>query len=109
MRGREGAKTRGREGATTQRRKGAVIIALVLGAACKGASGDDAAAADSTAADTTQAAGAPLALPVVGQEVRRGDLVLSVVTTGQIRSEAMSLLKSETQGTIIAVLVRPGD
>lgn len=89
--------------------KGAIIIALVLGVACKGASGDDPAAADSTAADTTQAAGAPLALPVVGQEVRKGDLVLSVVTTGQIRSEAMSLLKSETQGTIIAVLVRPGD
>ena len=99
-----------RNGATAQRRKGAMIIALVLGAACKGASGDDpSAAADSTAADTTQAAGASLALPVVGQEVRQGDLVLSVVTTGQIRSEAMSLLKSETQGTIIAVLVRPGD
>lgn len=109
MRGRDDAKTRGREGATAQWRKGALIVALVLGA-CKGASGDDpAAAADSTAADTTQAAGAPLALPVVGQEVRQGDLVLSVVTTGQIRSEAMSLLKSETNGTIIAVLVRPGD
>ena len=98
-----------RKEARTQGGKGAIILALVLGAACKGASGDDAAAADSTAADTTQATGAPLALPVVGQEVRKGDLVLSVVTTGQIRSEAMSLLKSETQGTIIAVLVRPGD
>jgi RND family efflux transporter MFP subunit len=86
-----------------------MLIALALATGCKGASGDDAAASDSTAADTTQAAGAPLALPVVGQEVRKGDLVLSVVTTGQIRSEAMSLLKSETQGTIIAVLVRPGD
>jgi len=32
-----------------------------------------------------------------------------VVTTGQIRSEAMSVLKSETQGTIAEVLVRPGD
>jgi membrane fusion protein, multidrug efflux system len=98
-----------RKDGKTQRRKGALVFALVLAAGCKGASGDDAAAADSTAADTTQAAGAPLALPVVGQEVRKGDLVLSVVTTGQIRSEAMSLLKSETQGTIIAVLVRPGD
>lgn len=98
-----------RKGAKAQWRKGVMILALILGAACKGASGDDPAAADSTAADTTQAAGAPLALPVVGQEVRKGDLVLSVVTTGQIRSEAMSLLKSETQGTIIAVLVRPGD
>ena len=95
--------------AKTQGRKVALVFALALAAGCKGASGDDPAAADSTAADTTQAAGAPLALPVVGQEVRQGDLVLSVVTTGQIRSEAMSLLKSETQGTIIAVLVRPGD
>ena len=98
-----------RKDAKTQRRKVALVFALALAAGCKGASGDDPAAADSTAADTTQAAGAPLALPVVGQEVRKGDLVLSVVTTGQIRSEAMSLLKSETQGTIIAVLVRPGD
>jgi len=98
-----------RKEARRQGGKGAIIIALVLAAGCKGASGDDPAAADSTAADTTQAAGATLALPVVGQEVRQGDLVLSVVTTGQIRSEAMSLLKSETQGTIIAVLVRPGD
>ena len=98
-----------RKDARTQRRKVVLLFALAVAAGCKGASGDDAAAADSTAADTTQAAGAPLALPVVGQEVRKGDLVLSVVTTGQIRSEAMSLLKSETQGTIIAVLVRPGD
>ena len=98
-----------RKDAKTQGRKVALVFALALAAGCKGASGDDPATADSTAADTTQAAGAPLALPVVGQEVRKGDLVLSVVTTGQIRSEAMSLLKSETQGTIIAVLVRPGD
>ncbi|HEV8149853.1 MAG TPA: efflux RND transporter periplasmic adaptor subunit, partial [Gemmatimonadales bacterium] len=35
--------------------------------------------------------------------------ILSVVTTGQVRSEAMSVLKSETQGTIAAVLVRAGD
>jgi len=53
--------------------------------------------------------GSTLALPVVGQEVRKGDLILSVVTTGQIRSEAVSVLKSETQGTITEVLVRPGD
>ena len=107
---RKGATAQRRKDAKAQRRKGAILIALALATGCKGASGDDAAAAaDSTAADTTQAAGAPLALPVVGQAVRKGDLVLSVVTTGQIRSEAMSLLKSETQGTIIAVLVRPGD
>jgi RND family efflux transporter MFP subunit len=90
-----------------------VCSALLLsaGTGCKSKTADAAAAADTTgaAADTTQAAQSTLALPVVGEEVRQGDLILSVVTTGQIRSEAMSLLKSETQGTIIAVLVRPGD
>jgi len=63
----------------------------------------------SGATDSAQAgSGSTLALPVVGQEVRKGDLILSVVTTGQIRSEAMSVLKSETNGTIIEVLARPG-
>jgi RND family efflux transporter MFP subunit len=45
----------------------------------------------------------------VGEPVRKGDLILSVVTTGQVRSEAMSVLRSETQGTIAEVLVRPGE
>ena len=87
------------------------LIALLAASGCKGKAAGAAAAADSTGAtaDTTQAAQSTLALPVVGEEVRKGDLILSVVTTGQIRSEAMSVLKSETQGTIIAVLVRPGD
>ena len=108
---RNDAKAQRRKDATTQRRNVAFAVALVLCAGCKGKPADAAAAADSTgaAADTTQAAQSTLALPVVGEEVRQGDLILSVVTTGQIRSEAMSLLKSETQGTIIAVLVRPGD
>jgi HlyD family secretion protein len=48
-------------------------------------------------------------LPVVGQEVRKGDLILSVITTGQIRSESMAMLKSETSGTIMEVPVKPGD
>jgi HlyD family secretion protein len=87
-----------------------MLVAVALTVGCKGKTAD-AAVADSSgaAADTTQAAQSTLALPVVGEAVRRGDLILSVVTTGQIRSEAMSVLKSETQGTIIAVLVRPGD
>jgi RND family efflux transporter MFP subunit len=66
-------------------------------------------AAKPAGADSAQAAGSTVSLPVVAQEVRRGDLILSVVTTGQIRSESMATLKSETQGTITAVLVRPGD
>lgn len=102
-----------RKDAKAQRRNGAMaqcLILLVALADCKGKTADAAAAADSTgAADSTQAAQSTLALPVVGEAVRQGDLILSVVTTGQIRSEAMSVLKSETQGTITAVLVRPGD
>jgi RND family efflux transporter MFP subunit len=97
--------------AKTLRRYVSLGVALALAAGCKGKAADGAAAgADSTAADTAQAgSGSTLALPVVGQEVRKGDLILSVVTTGQIRSEAMSVLKSETNGTIVSVLVRPGD
>jgi RND family efflux transporter MFP subunit len=49
-----------------------------------------------------------MALPVAGQEVRKGDLVLSVVTTGQVRSDAYAHLKSETSGTVTEVLVTPG-
>lgn len=79
---------------------------LVSSAACKQKAAD--AAAKTPGADSA-AGGAPVTLPVVGQEVRKGDLILSVVTTGQVRSEAMSTLKSETQGQIIEVLVRPGD
>jgi membrane fusion protein, multidrug efflux system len=97
-------------GAEGQRGRLAVIalalVALCANAGCKQKPADAEAKA---AADSTQANAAPVTLPVVGQEVRQGDLILSVVTTGQIRSEAMSTLKSETQGTIAAVLVRPGD
>ncbi len=60
-------------------------------------------------ADSAQAEGSTLSLPVVGQEARRGDLILSVVTTGQVRSERMATIRSETQGTIAEVLVRAGD
>jgi RND family efflux transporter MFP subunit len=97
--------------AKTLRRYVSFGVALAFALGCKGKAADGAAAgADSTAADTAQAgSGSTLALPVVGQEVRKGDLILSVVTTGQIRSEAMSMLKSETNGTIVSVLVRPGD
>ncbi|HET9276478.1 MAG TPA: biotin/lipoyl-binding protein, partial [Gemmatimonadales bacterium] len=83
-----------------------LLLSLVIGAGCKGKDSN----AQENGADSTEAA-APgnLALPVVGEEVRRGDLVLSVVTTGQVRAEQMAMVKSETQGTIVEVLVRTGD
>lgn len=62
---------------------------------------------DSTAVDTV-AAPSTLTLPVVGEEVRRGDLVLTVSTTGQIRSEAVVPLKVEAVGTVIAIQARAG-
>lgn len=89
------------------RSAGLLLLALSL-VAC-GASDGDAAADDSTAAAALDAGGSSLALPVVGEEVIRGDLVLSVSATGTIKSEARATLAAETQGTVSEVLVRPGD
>lgn len=74
-------------------------------------------AADGTGDTTTAAASADstaepranVSLPVTAEEVRDGDLVLSVTTTGQVRSDAEATLKAEVAGTIEEVLVRPGD
>jgi membrane fusion protein, multidrug efflux system len=103
------ARTQGRKDARRVWAPGLLILALLLGGvgACKKKPAD--ATAKPAGGDSAQAGASTVSLPVVAQEVRRGDLILSVVTTGQIRSESMALLKSETQGTIIAVLVRPGD
>jgi len=86
-----------------------LCILLLAGVVnCKGTSGEAEAAGGES--DSTEAASASaLALPVVGQEVRQGDLVLSVITTGQVRAEQTAMIKSETQGTISEVLVRAGD
>ena len=96
----------GRQDGRTARRQ--VVLALLLIAACKGKAEENGGTA---AADTSGAGGSSttLSLPVVAQEVRQGDLILSVTTTGQVRSEAIAIIKSETVGPIVAVLVRPGD
>ncbi|MHB1328379.1 MAG: efflux RND transporter periplasmic adaptor subunit [Gemmatimonadales bacterium] len=68
-----------------------------------------------TASDSAEGEGADesggsnVTLPVVGQPVRKGDLILSIVTTGQVRSDGVVMLKSEATGPITAVKVRPGD
>lgn len=49
-----------------------------------------------------------VSLPVVGASVRRGDLVLTINTTGQVKSQAVAALKSETAGSIDQVFVQPG-
>jgi len=87
-------------------------IALVASGCSKGQTAE---AADSTTARTTAtdtAAAEPrsnVSLPVAAEAVRDGDLVLSVNTTGQVRSDAEATLKAELAGTIEEVLVRPGD
>jgi RND family efflux transporter MFP subunit len=82
-------------------------VTLPLLAAGCGSKGGEAAA--NPPAARVSATDSAVALPVVGAEVRRGDLVLSIRTTGQVRAERQVSLKGETQGTVVAVLVRPGD
>ncbi len=82
----------------------AVLVQFMLGA-CKDGAAKTETASDSTA--TTKAA-STISLPVVGQTVRQGDLVLSVVTTGQVRSDAVAHLKAEATGTVLSVAVVPG-
>jgi len=83
-------------------------MSLALVAACGKATG--AGGADSTGTRTDSAATpSSLSLPVVGETVRQGDLVLTVATTGQISSESVVPLKAETQGTVLEILARPGE
>jgi RND family efflux transporter MFP subunit len=86
-----------------------LCAALLLAPALAGCKGEDAKAESAGAAPAdARPAGAPLSLPVVGDVVRRGDLVLTVTTTGQVRSDAVSRLRAETGGTVERVLVIPG-
>lgn len=72
-------------------------------AACK-----DKDASAETTADSTAAPASALSLPVVGETVREGDLVLTVPTTAQVRADAVATLRSETVGTVDKVLIVPG-
>lgn len=76
------------------------------------------AGADSTAAPTTdstatgegdRASARPVSLPVVAEEAVDGDLVLSINTTGQVRSDSEGRLRAEVAGMVERVAVRPGD
>lgn len=83
----------------------AAVVSVVLGGCRPGRS--DAGTASATPSEQPQPTGA-VSLPVVGDAVRLGDLVLSVTTTGTVRAESMSRLKAETSGTVEKVLVAPG-
>ncbi|MBX3134190.1 MAG: efflux RND transporter periplasmic adaptor subunit [Gemmatimonadaceae bacterium] len=91
-----------------------LLAAAALGACDKLKSSDaatDAAAEDgSTASDSAgSSGGSTVSLPVVATEVTDGDLVLSINTTGQVRSESEGRIRTEVAGTVARVLVRPGD
>ena len=81
-----------------------LVLSGVLLGAC-GKKRDD--AANGPPADSTKAA-STLALDVVGEPVRKGDLILTVTATGQIRTDAISNRKAEATGTVAQVLVRAG-
>lgn len=85
-----------------------LLLLVLLASACGGDADADGTPDDSTRA-ALDAGTSTLTLPVVGEAVIEGDLVLSVAATGTIRSEARAMVKSEAQGTVAEVLVRPGD
>ena len=81
---------------------------LILATAC--GKGQGTGGADSTVAEADEeGSGSSLSLPVVGEAVHQGDLVLTVTTTGQISSESSIPLRLESAGTVLDVLARPGD
>lgn len=97
------------------RRLFALLLAATSIAACdklKSAAGSDAAGgdADSTAATDSggSSGGSTVSLPVVVADVADGDLVLSINTTGQVRSEAEGRIRTEVAGTVARVLAQPG-
>lgn len=95
-------------GSHVHRAPWALLLGLLLGVACSDGDGDSAEEGSGSGEEAGEAA-ASLSLPVVGDEVRRGDLVLSVTTTGQIGSESVVTLKAEAQGTVAEIAVRAGE
>jgi HlyD family secretion protein len=88
-----------------------VAFLLVAAAACGEPSdrpGDSSSTSNSAAALADSAPQSQLALPVVAEPARDGDLILRVTTTGQIRSDATVKLRAEVAGTVSELLVRPG-
>jgi multidrug efflux pump subunit AcrA (membrane-fusion protein) len=87
------------------------LVAFAFAACSKddGAESTDGAEGGDTTAVADAAPATTVTLPVVAEEVTQEDLVLTVTTTGQVRSESATRLKAEVGGTIEAILKRPGD
>jgi RND family efflux transporter MFP subunit len=86
----------------------ACLVVASLVACKKGGSGSDSSNVSQSGIIADSAPGSPIALPVTVEPARDADLVLSIITSGQVRSERESKLKSEIAGTVQRVLVRPG-
>lgn len=87
------------------------VFLLVVAGACgprTDRASDSSAAANPKAALADSAPQSQVALPVVAEPARDGDLILRVTTTGQIRSDAAIKLRTEVSGTVSDLLVRPG-
>jgi RND family efflux transporter MFP subunit len=85
----------------------AVLMCLIAGCK-KGDASADSVLQSGTAAVDSSASGPQLALPVTVEEARNGDLVVSIITNGVVRSEAESKLRFEVAGVVSRVMVRPG-
>jgi RND family efflux transporter MFP subunit len=100
------------------RRLVALLAAGPLLLACGGSASDDKSASTATADGSLAPAGADdaagdaarpgIALPVVVQEARDGDLVLRVTTRGDVYGDAVVKLASDVAGTVGEVYVRAG-
>lgn len=92
----------------------ALLVVAILFACNKGdasGSGDSTKTASDSAtpAADTAAPASTLTLPVTAEEAIDGDLVLSIVTTGLVRSESETKLKAEVGGKIAEIMARPGE
>jgi RND family efflux transporter MFP subunit len=93
----------------THRRSLIALTALVAAlSACKKAPDGTSGTVAAETPEGDPGSTSKVSLPVVGAEVRRGDLVLTLNTTGQVRSQAVAHLKAEVGGTVDRVLVQPG-
>lgn len=113
-------RTRTRAGTAANRRTRNTLVTLLGVAALAACSSSDNAdeqqseaaisetVAQSIAATTQDAQTETLALPVVAEPARDGDLVLRITTRGNVRSDATVRLNSEVSGTVTELLVRPG-
>lgn len=85
-----------------------LLVAFVACSDNSTARGDGARALSAVDTESPGANGI-IKLPVVAAEARDGDLVLTINTTGLVRSDAEGTLKAEVSGTVINVPVQPGD